>query len=291
MNILPLVFILLSVFALFAATGHQHLLQTALIQKEYRSYHQTDRTARKMAYLHAVEKKEKQKKAPSTPKTKNALEKGIVSKRDWKKLEARQGFNLAPLFHLDQAKLEQAKAGLFAWLDYLYRDCSFYNAEEIRAFFERLLVQGKDLPNLTSLEEFYLLDTNPSAAVFLLLQGTSVFDLEKATGIAPLGTFVTLAPGIKGVLQSKYTSLPLFNVLLGSEVVKKIEELERENAEKTHRHKSADFKDFKEYFVNNATLYDTILFWEELSSSATHARTVHRAQDPATGIRAQVESI
>ena len=246
MNILPLVFTFLLIFACLSVTFFKDLKSFYLAETTLTSYQRTERAlnnaiAQKAYRKIPVEKKEKKEQPP-----KKKIE--YKSKRTMSPPLEKSKFNIGPLVkHQSDIKMHPLYEILAEYFRILYSKsvfCKEAHSEKIEyRLIDAMIREAKKASFAsTDLSQLYPEDAELKKIFYTLLQGTNQYD--RAKGIPPLRDVLTIQKDSPAISLS-FAAPSLLEALFGIEIAGEIIETERLNWAQTGKYYFYSKKDLQ----------------------------------------------
>lgn len=254
MNILPLVFTFLIIFALIAVTFLKEVKSFSLIETAIHGYNRTERmlsnrTARKEYGKIRVDS------GADKPKKEKVLKKYSSMRSLFPPLENSK-FNLRPLIKQEGTlKLHPLYEPLASLLRVLYEEKLFKKSEGVEyKLLDEILKKAQKFPDTKVLAELYPEDPALRKIFYKMLKGTNQYSRKK--GIAPLGSFLFLGKEDKALFLS-FSSPEILEALFEKEISLEILKSERAKWEESKNYYYFSKEDFQNIIMNKALAKST----------------------------------
>ena len=256
MNVLPLIFTFLVIFACSAFTFLREVKSFFLSETIINSFYHTEReVGNRIAYKNyrKIKGESIHKKANDTQKASSST---YYSRRDFYPPFEDSKFNLGPLIQYEgEFKLHPLFETFTEMLRLLYKETLFAAQPQSEKMEYRLgeaiLAKSRKVPEAKDLSELCPEDSVLASLYYKMLKGTNQYNQKKS--IPPLGDFVTLRKEPVAIFFS-FASPVLLKALFTCEIAEHILKEERKVWEKSHRYHYLSKEELQSLLMSNPVL-------------------------------------
>jgi hypothetical protein len=254
-NILPLIFTFLIIFACLAFTFLREVKSFFLSETIINSLYHTERVMNnKIAYktYRKIKTEAIHKKGSDTQKSSSSY----YSRRSFYPPFEDSKFNLGPLIQYEgECKLHPLFEPFAEILRLLYKKTLFatqpHSGKIEYRLIEAILAKSRKVPEVKNLSELYPDDSALAALYYKMLKGTNQYNQKKS--IPPLGDFVTLQKEPVAIFFS-FASPVLLQAFFTHEIAEHILEEERKLWEKSNKYQCFSKEDLQSLLMKNPIL-------------------------------------
>ncbi|MCB1084705.1 MAG: hypothetical protein KDK60_01235 [Chlamydiia bacterium] len=232
MNLLPFIFVMISLFSLYSYSSLRAGLQQKKESTLYHSYFTTLRQARnkKEERFYELARYDRTPSGKKKPKKPGENEKGWEAPPYFR--EVRVGWplgrlNLSSLLN-DSTKWPSLKGIAIDYVKQLYSHCSFFPKDDKfpAQLIDALIASCKE--NKKPLRQIHIEDEKIRSTFYKMLKGTNTFDIDEKIGIPPFELFFTFEENESPPMNLHYANLVFLNIIFGKEGTEELVRLEKE---------------------------------------------------------------